>query len=223
MAISHVNIAIDGPAGAGKSTAARGLADSLHIHILDSGALFRAFALRALRKGADLADPGAVERALDGATLDVQAEADGQRTILDGEDVSQAIRTPEVAAGASAIGAIPYVRNVLTQQVRKIAAQLSVVVDGRDIGTAMLPQADFKFFLTATPEERARRRYEEQRAKGNDQPYEEVLEAIKQRDHFDANRSIAPLKQAEDAFVIDSTDMDAQSVIATMLSIIEGK
>ena len=87
----------------------------------------------------------------------------------------------------------------------------------------MLPQADFKFFLTATPEERARRRYEEQRAKGNDQPYEEVLEAIKQRDHFDANRSIAPLKQAEDAFVIDSTDMDAQSVIATMLSIIEGK
>ena len=117
-----------------RSTAARGLADALDIHILDSGALFRAFALRAIRQGVDLSDPSAVEKALDGATLDIEAEGEGQRTILDGEDVSQAIRTPEVASGASTIGAIPYVRKVLTEQVRKIASQLSVVVDGRDIG-----------------------------------------------------------------------------------------
>lgn len=220
----HIVIAIDGPAGAGKSTAASGLAQNLDIHCLDTGALFRAFALRALRKGVDFTDFEAVEKAVQDAALDIDISGGIQKTILDGEDVSDSIRTAEIAKGASDIGAIPVVRTILTEKVRDIASRISVVVDGRDVGTAMLPEADFKFYLTATPEERAHRRYMEVLKRGEGTPYAQVLKDIRQRDYNDSHRAIAPLRQAEDAIVIDSTDLDVKGVLREMLRIIrEGK
>ena len=196
----HCVIAIDGPAGAGKTTMAKCLADTLGIHILDTGALFRALALCALRKGVDLKDHEAVKQAVEDAKVTIEVGEAGQKTFLNGEDVSKAIRTPEVGAGASTIGAVGFVREVLTKQVRRIAAEMSVVVDGRDVGTAMLPNADVKFFLTAKPEERAER-----------------------RDYDDSHRAIAPLKQAEDAVVIDSTYDSPEDVLAKMVTVVEEK
>ena len=139
----------------------------------------------------------------------------GQKTFLNGEDVSKAIRTPEVGAGASTIGAVGFVREVLTKQVRRIAAELSVVVDGRDVGTAMLPNADVKFFLTAKPEERAERRRKEQEAKGLHESFEQVLAGIQKRDYDDSHRAIAPLKQAEDA-AVSYTHLDVYKRQATV-------
>ena len=217
----HLVIAIDGPAGAGKSTVAKQLATRFHVHVLDTGALFRAFALCVLRKGIDPLDAPAVEQALKDARLDIETTAQGQRTLLNGEDVSALIRTPEVSAGASALGANPYVRGVLTQQVRQIAQTRSLVVDGRDVGTAMLPNAKVKFFLTASAEERARRRMLEQQAAGQQQRFEAVLQEIEQRDAFDMQREIAPLCQAEDAHVVDSTGLTIADVVSQMARIVE--
>ena len=217
----HLVIAIDGPAGAGKSTVAKQLAMRFHVHVLDTGALFRAFALCVLRKGIDPLDAPAVEQALKDARLDIETTAQGQRTLLNGEDVSALIRTPEVSAGASALGANPYVREVLTQQVRQIAQTRSLVVDGRDVGTAMLPDAKVKFFLTASAEERARRRMLEQQAAGQQQRFEAVLQEIEQRDAFDMQREIAPLCQAEDAHVVDSTGLTIADVVSQMARIVE--
>ena len=219
----HCVIAIDGPAGAGKTTMAKCLADTLGIHILDTGALFRALALCALRKGVDLKDHEAVKQAVEDAKVTIEVGEAGQKTFLNGEDVSKAIRTPEVGAGASTIGAGGFVREVLTKQVRRIAAELSVVVDGRDVGTAMLPNADVKFFLTAKPEERAERRRKEQEAKGLHESFEQVLAGIQKRDYDDSHRAIAPLKQAEDAVVIDSTYDTPEDVLAKMVSVVEEK
>ena len=219
----HCVIAIDGPAGAGKTTMAKCLADTLGIHILDTGALFRALALCALRKGVDLKDHEAVKQAVEDAKVTIEVGEAGQKTFLNGEDVSTAIRTPEVGAGASTIGAVGFVREVLTKQVRRIAAELSVVVDGRDVGTAMLPNADVKFFLTAKPEERAERRRKEQEAKGLHESFEQVLAGIQKRDYDDSHRAIAPLKQAEDAVVIDSTYDTPEDVLAKMVSVVEEK
>lgn len=219
----HCVIAIDGPAGAGKTTMAKCLATTLGIHILDTGALFRALALCALRQGVDLHDHEAVKQAVKDAKVTIEVDETGQRTFLNQEDVSQAIRTPEVGAGASTIGAVAFVRQVLTEQVRKIASQISVVVDGRDVGTAMLPNADVKFFLTAKPEERAERRRKEQEAKGLHESFEQVLAGIQKRDYDDSHRAIAPLKQAEDAVVIDSTNLSPEDVLAKMISVVEEK
>ncbi|MDL2220142.1 (d)CMP kinase [Eubacteriales bacterium OttesenSCG-928-N14] len=220
MSTKPLVIAIDGPAGAGKSTASNALANELGINCLDTGALFRAFALKAMRNGADCKDAAAVVAAIEGTDLKIEVSSGTQRTILDGEDVSSLIRTPACAQGASDIGTIPRVREILTEQVREIAKTISLVVDGRDVGTAMLPNANFKFFLTATPQERARRRHLENVAKGDDTPYEEVLQQIIHRDEVDSTRKIAPLKQAEDAIVIDSTDMNPAQVLEMMLKTI---
>ena len=190
----HCVIAIDGPAGAGKTTMAKCLADTLGIHILDTGALFRALALCALRKGVDLKDHEAVKQAVEDAKVTIEVGEAGQKTFLNGEDVSKAIRTPEVGAGASTIGAVGFVREVLTKQVRRIAAEMSVVVDGRDVGTAMLPE-----------------------------PFEQVLAGIQKRDYDDSHRAIAPLKQAEDAVVIDSTYDSPEDVLAKMVTVVEEK
>ena len=196
----HCVIAIDGPAGAGKTTMAKCLADTLGIHILDTGALFRALALCARRYGVYRKEHLAVKQPVEDAKVTIEVGEAGQKTFLNGEDVSKAIRTPEVGAGASTIGAVGFVREVLTKQVRRIAAEMSVVVDGRDVGTAMLPNADVKFFLTAKPEERAER-----------------------RDYDDSHRAIAPLKQAEDAVVIDSTYDSPEDVLAKMVTVVEEK
>lgn len=219
----HCVIAIDGPAGAGKTTMAKRLADELGIHILDTGALFRALALCALRQGVDLSCHEEVQRAVKDAKVTIEVDQAGQRTFLNGEDVSRAIRTPEAGAGASAIGTIGQVRQVLTEQVRRIASELSVVVDGRDVGTAMLPDADVKFYLTAQPAERAERRRKEQEQKGVHESFEAVLAGIQQRDYNDSHRAIAPLKQAEDAVVIDSTHDTPEQVLAKMIQIVEEK
>lgn len=219
----HCVIAIDGPAGAGKTTMAKRLADELGIHILDTGALFRALALCALRQGVDLDRHEEVQQAVKDAKVTIEVDQTGQRTFLNGEDVSQAIRTPEAGAGASAIGTIGQVRHVLTQQVRRIASELSVVVDGRDVGTAMLPDADVKFYLTAQPAERAERRRKEQEQKGVHEPFETVLAGIQQRDYNDSHRAIAPLKRAEDAVVIDSTHDTPEQVLKKMIEIVEEK
>lgn len=217
----HLVIAIDGPAGAGKSTVAKRLAAHFGVHVLDTGALFRAFALCVLRQGIDPMDAPKVEQVLKDARLDIEITAQGQRTLLNGDDVSNCIRTPEVSAGASALGANPYVRKVLTRQVRQIAQTRSLVVDGRDVGTAMLPNAKVKFFLTASAEERARRRMLEQQQSGREQPFEEVLREIEQRDAFDIQREIAPLRKAEDAHVVDSTGLPIEEVVGHMARIVE--
>ncbi len=219
----HCVIAIDGPAGAGKTTMAKKLADTLGIHILDTGALFRALALCALRQNVALCDEQAVKQAVQDASVTIEVDENGQRTFLNGEDVSKAIRTPEVGQGASTIGANAFVREVLTNQVRRIAAELSVVVDGRDVGTAMLPGADVKFFLTAKPEERAERRRKEQEAKGLVESFETVLAGIQKRDYDDSHRAIAPLCQAEDAVVIDSTNCTPEQVLRRMTEVVEEK
>ena len=155
------------------------------------------------------------------AKLDIEIAEHGQRTLLNGEDVSSLIRTPAVSAGASALGANAYVRNVLTQQVRQIAHTRSLVVDGRDVGTAMLPEAKVKFFLTASAEERARRRMLEQQQTGQAQPFEQVLREIEQRDAFDMQRAIAPLCKARDAYLVDSTGLSIDEVVGRMVRIVE--
>jgi cytidylate kinase len=218
---THLVIAIDGPSGAGKSTAAKALAKSLGIHILDTGALFRAYALHAIDAGLDPSDTAAVNDLLRDVRLDIVMTEDGQRTLVNDVDVSDRIRAPRVAQGASTLGANPFVRKVLTDQVRRIANSNSIVVDGRDIGTSMLPDATVKFFLTATPEQRARRRTQEQKAMGIEQDFNVVLAEIIARDEADSNRPIAPLCRAADAVVIDSTDMDATAVFELMLKTIE--
>ncbi len=219
----HLVIAIDGPAGAGKSTAAKQLAKELHIHMLDTGALFRAFAWYVIQKGISPGDEEAANEALRDVRLDIQINGSQQRTLINGQDVSELIRTPIISQGASTIGTNASVRQILTQQVRRIAETTSLVADGRDVGTAMLPNATVKFFLTASPEERANRRMKEQQEANIAGNFEQVLQEIIQRDKTDSNRAIAPLKCADDATVIDSTNMNAQEVLATMLKAIEGK
>ena len=219
----HLVIAIDGPAGAGKSTASKQLATELCIHMLDTGALFRAFAWYVIQKGVSPDDDLNVRSALADVRLDIQIDGSKQRTLINGEDVSDLIRTPIISQGASTIGTNAYVRQILTQQVRRIAETTSLVADGRDVGTAMLPNATVKFYLTASPEERARRRMEEQQAAGIKGDFDQVLTEILYRDKTDSQRAIAPLKCAEDAIVIDSTNLNAQQVLAIMLKAIGEK
>ncbi len=219
----HLVIAIDGPAGAGKSTASKQLAAKLNIHMLDTGALFRAYAWYVLQMGVSPSDTDAVNTTLRDVKLDIQINGNQQRTLVNGEDVSDKIRTPIISQGASTLGVNAFVRKVLTEQVRRIAKTASLVVDGRDIGTAMLPDATVKFFLTASPEERANRRLKEQQASNVVGTYDEVLQDILKRDEQDSNRAIAPLKCADDAIVIDSTHLNAQEVLDLMLQTIEDK
>lgn len=210
-----INIAIDGPAGSGKSTVSKILAKKLNILCLDTGAMYRACALKCLRGGIDVTDMCAVGEAMENIDITVQYE-NGQRTFLDGEDVSGAIREPQVSMAASTVSALKSVREKMVALQRKIAAGQSCVLDGRDIGTNVLPNAQFKFFLTASPEVRAKRRYAENLQKGFQQDFSELLSEIKVRDEQDANRRIAPLKRAEDAILIDSSDLTVDEVVALM-------
>ncbi len=213
------NVALDGPAGSGKSTIAKALARDYNILYLDTGAMYRACGLKALRLGIDVKDAGAVGAMLN--SLDVKVEyRDGvQHTLLDGEDVSTAIRENPVSMAASHVSAHPVVREKLVEMQRNIARQMSCVLDGRDIGSVVLPFAKFKFFVTARSEVRAKRRYDELVARGQTVDFEALHAEIIQRDKQDSERKFAPLKKADDAIELDTSDMSIEEV----LTFIKGK
>ena len=212
-------VAIDGPAGAGKSTIAKRLAQRIGADYIDTGAMYRAVALKLLRTGTDYNDPEALQTMLDAIDVDFSQG----KTILDGEDVSGLIRTPEISALASPSSGVPAVRYKLTALQQAMGKRKSIVMDGRDIGTVVFPDADFKFFLTASADERARRRTEEMRAKGQEADFETIRADIIQRDYQDSHRAFRPLQKAEDAVEIDSTDMSIDSVVDTMMAFIEAR
>lgn len=217
-----LTIALDGPAAAGKTTVAGIISKKLSIVNLDTGAMYRAVALKAINSSIDTGNIDKVTDMLKNTVIDVIYENGKQKIILDGEDVTGEIRTPEVSAGASDVAKIKQVRQTLVDLQRVIAQKGSVIMDGRDIGTYVLPNASHKFFLTADPGERAKRRYLQLKEKGYDGTFEEVKEDIIKRDNNDTNRSFAPLKQAEDAVYIDSTNMTIEQVVNKILEVIRG-
>ena len=208
-----LNIALDGPSGAGKSTIAKLAAKKLGFVYVDTGALYRSIAFNALRNGVDLSDETAVAESLKGLELQLKYVDGAQAVLVNGEDVSGSIRTPEVSMGASAVAKLPSVREFLLETQRNIAAQNDIIMDGRDIGTVVLPNAQVKLFLTASAEERANRRFKELQEKGDPSTYDEVFADINQRDYNDTHREIAPLKQAEDAVLLDSTNLTIDEVV----------
>ena len=220
--MSIINVAIDGPAGAGKSTISRAAAKELGFIYIDTGALYRTVGLNALRKGADVNDPESVIATL---TDDLKVELrfiDGeQRMFLNDEDVSDKIRTPEVSSAASVTSAVPEVRKYLFDLQKNLAKNNNCIMDGRDIGTVVLPDAKVKIFLTATPEARADRRYKELIEKGMDVKYEDVLADMIKRDYDDSHRAIAPLKQADDAILADTSGNTLEESIALIIKIIK--
>ena len=216
-----INIAIDGPAGAGKSTIARSLASKLGYIYVDTGALYRAVGVNAMRSGADTKNSEQVCATLEGADVSLRFVDGEQRVFLGEEDVSVAIRTPEASMAASNVSAIPKVRAFLFDLQRDIAAKNNCIMDGRDIGTVVLPNAEVKIFLTASAEVRAKRRYDELLAKGMQADYNQVLEEMIQRDYQDSHRAIAPLKQADDAVLVDTSDMNLEQVIETLDNIVK--
>ena len=220
--MSLISIAIDGPAGAGKSTIARKVAQELGCLYVDTGAIYRTVGLYALRKGTDPKNEGEVLPLLEGLKVEMQVESDGiQHMYLNGEDVTAQIREPEISRYASAVSALLPVRAFLLDMQRELARTRSVVMDGRDIGTVVLPDATVKIFLTASPEVRATRRWKELQEKGNTDTYEEVLRDVIQRDYDDSHRAIAPLRQAEDAVLADTSELDLEESIQLLLNIIK--
>ena len=215
-------IAIDGPAGAGKSTIARKVAAELSIIYVDTGAMYRAIGAYAIRKGVDTKNAPAVAALLPEISLELTySEEQGQRIFLNGEDVSSEIRLPEMGMAASNVSTIPEVRAFLLEQQRGMAKRQSVIMDGRDIGTVVLPDAEVKIFLTASAEERARRRWKEFSEKGLPDTYEEILADVIRRDEQDMNRPIAPLKQADDAILLDSTALNFAETVEKVKEIIK--
>ena len=202
-------IAIDGPSGAGKSTIARTVARRLGIDYIDTGAMYRALGLKMLRQGIPMIEDARLLAMLEKTDIDFA----GGRVYLDGEDVSDLIRTQEISKAASDCSAFAAVRIKLVELQQKMARAKSVIMDGRDIGTVVLKDAPYKFFLTASEEERALRRYRELAAKGASQTFEEVLEQIRQRDYNDTHRAVTPLRKADDAIEIDSTAMSMEEVV----------
>lgn len=211
-------VAIDGPSGAGKSTIAKAVAKELGIDYIDTGAMYRAIGYKVKCRGIDPADEDAVRAML----TDTQVDLQQGEVYLDGENVSAQIRTPEMSMMASVCSQIPAVREKLVQLQREMGTRKSVIMDGRDIGTNVLKDARFKIYLTASAEERARRRFLELQEKGEKQSFEDVLEDIKQRDHNDMTRELNPLRKAEDAVEVDTTGLDIDQVVQKVLEIVRG-
>lgn len=218
------SVAIDGPAGAGKSTVARRAAEALGICYVDTGAIYRTVALAVVQSGVDCADESQVEALLSRIHIRLRWTDDGvQHMFLNDEDVSSLIRAPEVSQLASRVSALPSVRRFLLETQREVARTNSVIMDGRDIGTVVLPHADVKIYLSASAETRAKRRWLELREKGLAEPYEDVLREMLERDERDMNRKIAPLRRAEDAVLLDTSALSPEESIAAILNIIREK
>ena len=218
-----VSIAIDGPAGAGKSTMARACAKALGYLYVDTGAIYRTVGYYMRLMGIGPKDQDGIRRLIDEVNIDIRYADGVQHMILNGEDVTSELRTPEMSMYASGVSAQPCVRAFLLDMQRQLARTHNVIMDGRDIGTVVLPDATVKIFLTATPEARATRRWKEYQAKGIDTPYEEVLADVKQRDYQDTHRAAAPLKQAEDAVLLDTSELDFEQSLDAMKQIIAKK
>lgn len=218
-----INIALDGPAGSGKSTVSKLVAKRLNILCLDTGAMYRACALKFLNENIDLKNISAVEKTVSNLDLRVEYKDGRQITLLDGRDVSEDIRSNEISLLASSVSALECVRNKMVALQREIAENTSCILDGRDIGTNVLPEAKFKFYLTASDDVRAKRRYAELIAKGCKIDYEEIKSDIIKRDMQDKSRKIAPLKRADDAILIDSSDMTAEEVVRLIVEKIQEK
>ena len=223
MTDRHFAVAIDGPSGAGKSTLARAAAEALHILYVDTGAIYRTIGVYMYRHGIEPTDAAAVTAALPEITVSLRHDADGlQRMYLNGEDVTKEIRLPAISRYASDVSAIPAVRDYLMELQRSLAREHSVIMDGRDIGTVVLPDADVKIFLYADVEVRAKRRELELRQRGTPKPYEEVLREMEERDYNDTHRAAAPLRAADDAIMVDTSSMDFDASLALLLDVIRG-
>lgn len=219
-----ISVAIDGPSGAGKSTISRAAAAAFGFIYVDTGALYRTIGLAAYRRGLDTKDKSAILPMLPELNIELKYNEKGeQRMYLDGEDVSKEIRLPEISMCASNVSAIPEVRTFLNDTQRNMAEKYDVIMDGRDIGTVILPDADVKIFLTASPEARAHRRYLELMAKGMVASLEDVLLDMHKRDEQDSNRAAAPLKAAEDAVILDSSEIDFDETLKRVCDIIAEK
>ncbi|MBE6780076.1 MAG: (d)CMP kinase [Ruminococcaceae bacterium] len=216
-----ISVAIDGPAGAGKSTLARKAAAQLGFIYVDTGALYRTVGLKFSKMGANTDLNCDIPSVLADTTVDIRFVNGEQRVFLDGEDVSEEIRTPVASMMASAVSAKGEVRAFLLEMQRKLARENDVLMDGRDIGTVVLPNATVKIFLTASAEERARRRYDELISKGMSVTFKEVYDDMVQRDYNDSHREIAPLKQAEDAVLADTTGLDPEQSLQLILNIVK--
>ena len=217
-----VTIAVDGPAGTGKSSVSRGLARRLQARYLDTGAMYRIVTLAVLRSGLDLEDADGVTDVASRVDLKVGFDPDEDLYFLGAEDVSAEIRGDAVTKAVSAVSAISDVRSRLVDRQRELAdGSVTVVVEGRDIGTVVLPDADVKIFLTASAEERARRRNDQNVASGSPDDYDAVLADVRRRDHLDSTRAVSPLRAAADAIVVDSSDMSESEVVANLLDLVE--
>lgn len=214
------SVAIDGPSGAGKSTIAKAAAKALGFVYLDTGAIYRTVAWHITMLGIGPKDTDHVPMLLDDANIVIEFQDGQQHMILNGKDITGEIRTPEISACASQLAQQPAVRDFLLDLQRNLAKEHDIIMDGRDIGTVVLPNASLKIFLTATPEKRAQRRYEEYLGKGQPAEYAQVLEDQKKRDYEDSHRKIAPLKQAKDAVVVDTTELSLQESVDTVLGLI---
>ena len=220
----HIAIAIDGPAGAGKSTLARRCASHFSFLYVDTGAIYRTLGLAALRRGIDCKDAVAVTELLPQLDIRLRYNDNGeQRMYLDGEDVSEEIRKPEISICASDVSAHADVRRYLLEMQRRLARENDVIMDGRDIGTVVLPDAEVKIFLTASAEERARRRMRDLEKKGIAQDYESILEDIRYRDRQDSGRAAAPLKAADDAVLVDTSELSFEESFEKLCNVIAGK
>ena len=221
MNSSPISIAIDGPSGAGKSTQARRCADAFGFIYADTGAIYRTVGLAAWRKGIDRKDSAAIENMLPTIQISLRYnDAGEQRMFLDGEDVSEEIRRPEISICASDVSSLPVVRSYLMQMQRSLAEENNVIMDGRDIGTVVLPNADLKIFLTASAEARAKRRMLELQEKGTPCSFDEVLRDIRYRDEQDSSRAAAPLCKADDAILVDTSDLSFDETFAALSQLI---
>ncbi len=215
-----MKIAIDGPVGAGKSTISDAVAQALGILHLDTGAMYRAAGLAFLIGGVDIEDEDAVSLRCRDTEVDVAHAADGQHTLANGVDLTPLLRTEAAGKAASRVATYGEVRRAMVEAQQRIARSASILMDGRDIGTRVLPDADVKIFLTASAEERARRRWQDLQDKGDDTPYEKVLADLKARDWQDSHREVDPLRQAEDAVVVDTTHLNFDETVAEILRIV---